>query len=280
MKKLKHNKLKNTGLLFEILSRAMMHETLHPDNPQIAIKIIRNHFKSDTELLKELRLYNTLSNRSDLDANELLLLTIESRRTLNEKALLKEKYDLIRSIKTKYDIEQLFNTRVSNYKLQASIFKLFEYAGKDNPNEYLTIKKLVLESISGKINEEPVIDEVEQVWREQDSDTRKLGFKIIVERFNEKYRELGGRQKKLLSKYINDDTASDDFKNYIIRECGFIGKKLNAGLDSIDDPVTKIKLTETINLIQNIIAAKQIKEDHLSSMLKYYELIDELENVE
>lgn len=280
MKKLKHNKLKNTGLLFEILSRAMMHETLHPDNPQIAIKIIRNHFKSDTELLKELRLYNTLSNRSDLDANELLLLTIESRRTLNEKALLKEKYDLIRSIKTKYDIEQLFNTRVSNYKLQASIFKLFEYTGKDNPNEYLTTKKLVLESISGKINEEPVIDEVEQVWREQDSDTRKLGFKIIVERFNEKYRELGERQKKLLSKYINDDTASDDFKNYIIRECGFIGKKLNVGLDFIDDPVTKIKLTETINLIQNIVAAKQIKEDHLSSMLKYYELIEELENAE
>lgn len=280
MKKLKHNKLKNTGLLFEILSRAMMYETLHPDKPQNAVKIIRRHFKPNSELLKELRLYNILSNRSEHDPIELLSLSIESRGTIDEKTLLKEKYDLVRSIKTKYDIDGLFNTKVSNYKLHASIFKLFEYTGKDNPSEYLNTKKLVLESISGKINEEPVVDAVEQSWRAEDSDTRKLGFKIIVERFNEKYRELEPRQKKLLSKYINEDPSSSEFKDYVIRECGFIGKKLNAELDNVDDPVTKIKLTETINLIQNIVSAKLIKEDHLSSMLKFYELIEVLENAE
>lgn len=278
MKKLKHNKLKNTGLLFEILSRAMMHEALHPDKPQNSVRIIKKHFTTNSELLKELRLYSTLSNRSEHDPSELLSLSVESRHTIDDKLLLKEKYDLIRSIKTKYDIEQLFNTRVSNYKLQASIYKLFEYNGKDNPDEYLNTKKLVLETISGKITAEPVIDEVEQTWRDQDSDTRKLGFKIIVERFNEKYRELEPRQKKLLSKYINEDTSSDEFKDYVIRECGFIGKNLNNQLENVDDPVTKIKLSEVINLIQNIVAAKQIKEDHLSSMLKFYELIEVFEN--
>lgn len=280
MRKLKHNKLKNTGLLFELLSRAMMHETLHPDTPQHAAKIIRRHFKTGSELLSELHLYQGLSNRTDYDVNDLLSLSLQSRHRIDETKLTREKYDLIRSIKKEYDIESFFGTRVSNYKLQASIYKIFEYSGDDNPIEYLSSKKLIVESLTGNITQEPVIDEVEQSWRREDSDTRKLGFKIIVERFNEKYRELGTRQKKLLSKYINEDPTSDGFRDYVIRECGFIGKKLNARLETVQDIVMRVKLEETINLMQNIISAKQIKEDHLSSMLKYYELIEVLENAQ
>lgn len=276
MKKLKHNKLKNTGLLFEVLSRAMMHEALNPERPQRAVKLIKQFFKTDSELLKELRLYNTLSNKTEHDPAELLSLSLQSRQTITESKLLKEKYDLVRSIKKYYDLETFINTRVSNYKLQASIFKLFEYHGKDSPEEYLSTKKLVLESLSGKVAEN-VVDEVEQAWREQDSDVRKLGFKMIVERFNEKYRELDDRQKKLLSKYINEDNSSELFKNYVIKEVGYIGKRLNQKIADVDDPVTKIKLTESINLLQTIVSAKQITEDHLSAMLKYYELIEVIE---
>lgn len=277
MKKLKHNKLKNTGLLFEILSRALVSEALNPDRPQHAARLVKRYFKSDSELLKELRLYNTLSFKTDHDPVELMTLTLGSRRTIDESKLAKEKYDLIRSIKKFYNIERLFETRVSNYKLQASIYKLFEYKGEDSPTEYLSTKKLVLENLSGNVTDQNVVDETETAWREQDSDVRKLGFKIIVEHFNEKYRELGTRQKKLLSRYINDDTNTDDFKNYVIREVGFIGKTLNNKVNEIQDSVLKIKLTETINLLQNIVSSKQIKEDHLSAMLKYYELIEEIQ---
>ena len=51
---------------------------------------------------------------------------------------------------------------------------------------------------------------------------------------------------------------------------------MRSKIESIDDNVLKIKLAETVNLLQNILTAKRIGEDHLSAMLKYYELIEEI----
>ena len=79
-------------------------------------------------------------------------------------------------------------------------------------------------------------------------------------------------------KKIIQNLSSNDFKNYILKEVSFIVKSLTNKAKTVSDEITKIKLNETINLTQNIISAKTIKEDHLSSMLKYYELIDILES--
>jgi hypothetical protein len=45
---------------------------------------------------------------------------------------------------------------------------------------------------------------------------------------------------------------------------------------NVKNEVSRIKLNETINLAQNIINSKTLKEEHLTAMLKYYELIEEL----
>lgn len=277
MKKLKHHKLRNTGLLFEILSRMVMHETIDPNQKQSAIKIIKNHFKQDSNLLKELRLYQTLCQRTNLDSKELLMLTLESKQSIDNANLIREKYDLVRSIKKNYNLEVFFDTRVSNYTLNAATYKLLEYQGRENPEDYLNSKTLVLEQLSG-IREESPEEEVMQTFREVEPEIRNLGFKMIIERFNDKYRTLNERQKELLVRYINYDPNQDEFKKYVLKESGFITRKLTDLTKRITDDVTRIKLNETINLIENIITTKQIKEDHLSSLLKYYELIEELED--
>jgi hypothetical protein len=274
MKKLKHSKYRNTGLLFDVLSRAVMHEAVNPDKPQNAMRIIRKHFVSGSELLAELMLYRTLSGTTENDPQALLELSISARRKLNRTKLEQQRYDLVRSIKSKYDIDSLLESKVTDYKLQASIFKLLEYDGTDNPDEYLSSKRLVMETLSGK-QVEKAVDEVEQIWRQQEPDIRKIGFKLLVEKFNEKYRELGDRQKKLLSRYINADHSNPEFRDFVLNEVGYIGKKLSSISSNMQDPVTKIKLDETINLLQSIVVAKNVNEDHLSAMLKYYELIEE-----
>lgn len=275
MKKLKHNKIKNTGLIFEILSRMVVKETIDPDGIQTALKIIKRNFKSNSELLKELKLYQTLGIKTEHDSDELLKLSLEARTVLDSQKLNEEKYNLIKTIKKNYDLDSFFSTRVSNYTLTAAIYKLLEFEGKDNPEDYLNSKKLVLEHLKGQ-KEELVEDEVIQSFRNQEPDIRKLGFKIIIERFNEKYRSLGERQRNLLSKYINEDTSKDDFKNYVFKEVSWIVKNLSSKIKLVDDEVLKIKLNETLNLTQEILSAKQLKEEHLNSMLKYYELIEEL----
>jgi hypothetical protein len=101
---------------------------------------------------------------------------------------------------------------------------------------------------------------------------------LIIEKFNDKYKELSPRQKNLLSVYLNNDTASDDLKNYVYKEINLLIKEFNEISKRITDDVIKIKLKETVALTENILNSKQIKEEHLGAMLKYYELIKELNN--
>lgn len=280
MKKIKHNKIKNTGLIFEILSRMVMKETLDQSLPQNALKVIKAHFKPNSLLLKELRLYQILNSKTDLNASELLEATLNSCKKINKEALRKEKFNLVKSINKFYNPDVFFETRVSNYRHSASVFKLLESTVDVDPESYLTAKKLVLETLTGKVQERAVEDEVFETFKEQDPDVRKLGFKIIIEKFNAKYRELSDKQKRLLSKYINEDPNREDFKDFVLSEVSWIVKNLKTTLPKVQSEITKIKLNEAINLTQEIISAKKIKEEHLSSMLKFYELVDVLNNGE
>lgn len=276
MIKLKHNKLRNTGLFFDILCKNVVHEALNPNKGSNAVKIIKKHFVEGTELFKELGLYRTLATNTQHDPQELLTLALESRRGLDSKKLLSEKYALVKSIKKNYDLQEFFNSRIDNYKVFGSIYKLFEYQGVDNPEEYLDTRKSLLESLSTKpsVNEED--EDVEKVWLQEDEDVRELGFKLLVEKFNEKYRELGPRQKTLLGKYINEDSSTNDFKDYVLNEVTWICRELSKQSKLTEDEILKIKLQEIITLTDQIKIAKIIKEDHLSSLLKYYELIEVL----
>lgn len=278
MKKLRHNKLRNTGLLFEILSKNLMYEVLDESQRSASLSLIKKHFNNRSELLKELVLYQALSRETKNDVNELFSMAIDMRKGLNVSVLEEEKYNLIKDIRKRYDLKTFFETRTPNYKLCASIFKIFEHTSVSNPDEYLTAKKLVIESLSGQKKEEVLEEQVEREWREQDEGIRAYGFNLIVKKFNEKYRTLNERQKTLLSKYINEDTTAPEFKNHVIKEVGYITSKLESLAESIVDPITKIKLNETLTLTQSILSAKQIKDEHLSSMLKYFELIEDLEN--
>lgn len=269
---IKHNKIKNTGLIFEILSRLVMRETL--DNKNTALSIVKRHFKTGSELVKELKHYQTLQQPSEHNNEELLKLTLEGFKNLNKSKLNQEKYNLVKSINKNYNPDVFFQTKTSNYKLTASIFKLLEYNGSEDPNDYLNCKKLVLENLNGKkINE---IQETEQIVREQDKDTRILAFKIIVERFNKKYNNLNEKQRILLQKYINEDISKSDFKDFIMQEVGYITNTLTKVSKGLTDEITKIKLNETIQLAQNIVSSKTLKEEHLNAMLKYYQLIEDL----
>ena len=274
MKKLKHSKFRNTGLIFEILTRFAMREALDPSVPQKAIRIIKKHFHPQSLLNKELRYYQSLSQPTNYDSKELFELTLEGRKSMDPANLLKEKYDLVKSIKKNYNETIFFETKTSNYKITASIYKLFEFTGSENPEQYLGSKQFILEHISGKQIE--TVNEVEQLVREQDKDVRTLSLKILIEQFNQKYQSLDDKQKTLLSRYINEDPNSPTFKDYVINEVSSVTKELNRYIKTMKNDVSKIKLSEVVNLAETIIGSKHIKEDHLNALMNYYELIKEL----
>ena len=63
MKKIKHSKFKNTGILFEMLVRQVAADTMHGNRTK-ALSLIKKHFRSGTELGKELQLYRTIHEES------------------------------------------------------------------------------------------------------------------------------------------------------------------------------------------------------------------------
>ncbi len=63
MKKIKHSKFKNTGVLFELLVRQITLEILNGDQSENAKKIVAEFFAPNTELNKELGVQITMRIR-------------------------------------------------------------------------------------------------------------------------------------------------------------------------------------------------------------------------
>ena len=117
MKKIKHSKFKNTGILFEMLVRQVAADTMHGRRTK-ALPLIKKHFKTGTELGKELELYHTLQKEefnSESNAQKFLQACVTARKALNESALRRQKYNLIKEISDKFIVENFFKSRVSNY---------------------------------------------------------------------------------------------------------------------------------------------------------------------
>jgi len=276
MKKFKHVKYKNTGIIFELLSKQVASDVL-TNRGNKSLGIIKKYFKEGTELHKELACYHALyetKNKKEPLALKFLDSILKQRQNINPNYLLKEKYKLIGEIKNNYPIATFFESRVSDYKLYASIYKIFEYNASENPVGHIDCYETILEHLTGtptKVKTQKTLYEV------QDAELKKLAFKMLIEKFNKKYQFLNKKQKILVSKFINENISLPPFKNFIYSEISNIKKSLIEISKKTNDSVLKIKLNEIAKLTSEISASNRIKDEHISSMIKYYELIDHLQ---
>lgn len=286
MKKIKHSKFKNTGFLFELLVRQVTSDILS-ENRSTAERILKEYFNSKKELSKELKLYQFLINEkyaSEAKAEKFIDTVCEARKKLDEKKLIKEKYNLIKEIKAFYNIEEFIKSPISNYKVLASIYKIFEnvttssnYSPVDILNARFTITETIINS-SVKNKESRLKDLALDEYRKQTDDVRAITYKFLVEKFNEKYKNLTAEQKTLLREYINNINNTGNLTKYVVNESQIIVKALKEIQTKVSDKVTKIKLSETIDNIKKVKSAKMIKENHLSALMMAYELVKELKS--
>jgi len=98
MKKIKHSKFKNTGFLFELLTRQITVEILNGSEEK-SKEIIREFYGKGTEMSKELRLFNLLINEkynSESKAEKFIDAILEAHTRINYKKLQREKYNLVK----------------------------------------------------------------------------------------------------------------------------------------------------------------------------------------
>jgi len=284
MKKIKHSKFKNTGFLFELLTRQITLEILN-NSPEKAKKIVSEFFGVKTELSKELRLFNLLINEkynTESKAEKFIDAILEARTKLDEQKLIKEKYNLIKSIKENFDIDSFLASPVTNYRVLASIHKLFEAKKSDilDVKDIFDSKITIVEHISTstpKLKQKE--DRLVEDYKKQEKDLRLLTYKILVETFNKKYSNLNNSQKNLLREYINNITNTSKFGEYYNLELKNVVTELHSIYTKINDKVTKIKLKETINVLKTQKIGKKITDEQVSSLMMAFELIKEIENV-
>lgn len=281
MKELKHSKYKNTGILFELLARQITADIIEGRNSE-ASTILKRYFAKNTELYKEYMLYTTLLNEkfaSEQKSSILLETIINARKRLNKSALQIEKFNLIREIKSSFDINDFFKTTIPNYKAYASIYKVFEYSEDDNPLDIVRSKSTLIDHIiksKHKTNDTSEFEILEESYGKEPEDVRLLSYKILVNKFNEKYGFLDENQKNTLRQFILNISNSNNLKAYIVNEVTSVELFINESIQHINDKILRIKLKELLKLTESLKDIKIPNDDHVVKLLKLQELKNEI----
>lgn len=284
MKKSTHSKIKNTVILFELLSRQIAADTIQGKENSPSIKIIKEFFNPNTQIAKELTLYQSLiseSYKSSSKANYLINVVLQARKSLNATQLKAEKYNLIKEIKKHYDLESFFKTTLSDYKLYASIYRLFE-GNTVSPNDLVNCRFTIVEHIVAGKKPKSEVNKVNNLINEytkQDEDVRLLAYRLLVDKFNEKYQVLSEKQKSVLKEYINNVSNTTTLKSYVVNEATTLRKQLQSDVKKVKDKVLVIKLNEVVSMLGKYEKIKTLNENHILSLLLFYELQKELRNV-
>ncbi len=287
--KLRHSKFKNTGILFELLTRQLTVDIIAGKEGSEAKDLLFKYFKENTELGREWRLYNFLlseKKRDNTDADRFLSVIVEQRKKLNNARLAKEKYELIKEIKELYPIDDFLKSSIKDYRNLASIFKLFEDASskdlKFDVQEIYQAKTCIIENIVDKLKK--VRGEEEDIlsfYAQQNEDIRLLSYRILVEGMNKKYKDLDDNQKNVLREYINNISNTNSLGSFITNQVDNVKSQLNKlSLKIKDNDVIQIKINEVIKQFDKIcpVTNKLVKDSQVMVVLLGYELIKEISN--
>lgn len=280
MKKTKHSKFKNTGMLFELLVRQVTSDIISGSESQ-ATTILKKYFNKNSELFKEYSLYKTLSDErfsSDQKCNMLIEAVLKAHKQLDKSKLKNEKYNLIKTISENFFLDSFFQTQVQNYKLLASIYKIFEYVEHQNPRDIIRSKITIIENMM-KQKKDVISEYKTNDVSSEPKEIRLMSYKILVDKFNAKYDDLLPEQKNILREYISNISSTNNLKYFVQAQAESIKETLSKKYKLIKDKTLKIKIKEVINLLEQYNSINRVDDHHIVAILRYNDLIKDLNEV-
>jgi hypothetical protein len=283
--KVKHSKYKNTGLIFELLVKQIAADTLsRKDSP--AVKILKKFYTGNTSLVREFKLYDfVLKNKGvgQRKAEAILSTIVELSRKIEATTLNKQKYELIKELKNHYNLEDFFSIKVESYKPLAALYCLMEAQNTEglvDPQVFVDNKTTLLEHFlqikqDGNSAKDTLIEE----YSKYDKDLRLLTYKILLEKFNNKYDNLLPEQKNILREFIISANSTTKLRTIVNEELGKIQVQITKLKPRIEDQIVKIKLDEIFKSITPVKNTEKVTDNHLVSLMQYYELVGELKRV-
>jgi hypothetical protein len=283
--RIKHSKYKNTGLIYELLVKQIAADTLSKrESP--ALSVLRKFYTGNTTLVREFKLYDFILKNKGVGtkkAESVLSTIIEISRKLDANSLKKQKYELIRELKSHYDLEEFFSIKVETYKPLAALYCLMEAqatSGLVDLDIFVDNKTTLLEHLTqSKLAGGKVKDALIEEYSKYDKDLRLLTYKILLEKFNDQYKDLLPEQKNILKEFIVSVNSSARLRNVVNEEMVKLQEEISKLKENVADKVVKIKLEEIQKAITPVKNTQKVEDNHLVSLMQYYELVNELRNL-
>jgi hypothetical protein len=144
-------------------------------------------------------------------------------------------------------------------------------------------KQLILNKITllEQLTDESIIDKkapqsIMEDFMKEDKEVRLLAYKMLVEKFNDKYESLSDIQKSVLQQYINSISDTKSLTKYLNERVIEVKAELTRLSKSTPDKVLKIKLQEVLKLVKPLEENKSIKDEQIVGILQCYDLIEEI----
>jgi hypothetical protein len=259
MQKLKHNKKRNIGLLYEFFTRFIGKAILeNRDNDIVKAKtLLKKHLNRGTDLYKELKLFKVLSEANVSNREQALHLINRVREAVkyqSQARLELEKTSLIHEVNSNLNADLFFEESITDYKKLGVIQVLLNTWRDETLKESVVGETVYLEEklIEFMTNNKSK-DDSQQALQMTTEDVDRLVVNLMTEKVNKKYSNLNEEQKDVIRLYVfsKDDTQ---VKESLVEKLSGIKNKFLAVLPAHrhefeNDKVLIDKLSEVKNTL-------------------------------
>ncbi len=268
--KRRHNKKRNTALVYEALIKEATAAILRGDHStkEKVVSIVKKHFGFNSVLRKDLQCYQSLAENQSLsteDSRRILNETKMQKRLIDPTALFKAQSEAIKDVNIQIDSD-IFNNFVPNYKTLATIDQMFSL--KTSPKDKVLLENEIVTFMS---------DEIQEIETQTVDD---LVITTFVEKFNKKYsNNLLEEQRELLTHYIlsfSDNGVS--LKMFLNNEISRLKEALSSGIMTDEIKSDKDMADKTTRVVEKLesYSGSNVSDDLLFSILKTQELVKEI----
>ena len=281
----KHNKKRDTGLVYEFLVRKLSQTMVEHDQAGYArtLEIVRKYYGEGTPLAEERELFDVVRNArglSEAAARRVLAEVQRHAQGMDDKLLDIKKSNLIKEINYAFGRDFFSNHRIPEYRLLASIQMVIDAA---------RTQTRLTESVSKIQLEEGLVKYMMSRGSFAETVTPKSEIDAVVmamvaKRFEEKYsKTLGPAQKVLLEKFIRFQVTGDGvpLQKFVMEEAGRIGKILDRALAMTEVTSDKAMLEKLTEAKKNFLVVSTFtKEQLVEEVMMYQKLAEEVESDE
>ena len=283
----KHNKKRNSGLIYEFLVRRMGLAMVDrdPESYMKAVAIIKKYYSAGQPLAKEREVFEVISRAKGLSENTSRKVLFEVKKhicSLDSKKIEIKKSNLIKEVHYSFGQDFFDVHRIPQYRLYASIQMLIEqYKRSASASISEGVQKIQLEEGLSKYMSGQVQKVSQQVKGEP---VDGLVAALAMKKFEETYSgALNESQKKTLRKFMSYSMTanSDQFAREMEEDrksiLGKLKEKSNLKCFREDEVMLK-RLSESINSLESL--KNMTSENTVQEILLYQKLVQEIESDE